>query len=249
MKPINLLPERYRPAVASGGGRGSSYLLLGALGVLLACVLAVVVTDNQTASARAESGRLASERVGAEASAQRLGDFERFQLVKQARLASVTELAHARVDWERLLRELARVLPAGVRLDSLQATAGGASAGAATPAPAPAAGAGAGASDGPTLTLGGCAPGHRGVADTLVRLRRLHRAKEVELSSSSRGGEEADSSDSRSGRSAGADEAESGCSGSDEVEWAATVALSPEPTPSDDAEDAAGVPPALGGGS
>lgn len=245
MKPINLLPERYRPAAASGGGRGSAYVLLGMLGVLLVCVLAVVLTDNETASARAESARLASERAGAEARAQRLGDFERFQLIKQARLASVSELAQARVDWERLLRELARVLPAGVRLNSLQATAGGAgAAGAATPAPAPVAGE-PGAGSGPTLTLGGCAPGYRGVAATLVRLRRLHRTDDVKLTSSSRGAQE----DDASSNSTSSEDDQQGCSGRGEAEWAATVTLMPEPTPSGDAEDAAGVPPSLGGGS
>ena len=242
MKPINLLPERYRPAAASGGGKGSAFVLLGVLAALLVCALAVVLTQNQTASARAESARLASERATADARSQRLGDFERFQAIKKARLASVTELAQARVDWERMLRELARVLPTGVRLSSLQASAVVADAAATTPAPAGA----PGESVGPTLTLGGCAPSHRDVAVTLVRLRRLHRAEDVKLSSSTRAERGAASGDS--GASSDAD-ASAGCSGGADVEWAAVVILLAEPTPADSTEDAAGVPDSLGGGS
>ena len=35
MKPVNLLPERHRPRTPTGGGKGSSYILLGALGAVL----------------------------------------------------------------------------------------------------------------------------------------------------------------------------------------------------------------------
>lgn len=248
MKPINLLPDRYRPAAASGGGQGSAYVLLAALGVLLLCVLAVALTQKQIGSARAESARLASERASDEARATRLGDFERFQLIKQTRLASVSELAQARVDWERLLRELARVLPAGVRLTSLQAAAGAATGGA---APVPAPGGTSAASAGPTLTLGGCAPGYQGVAATLVRLRRLHRAEDVRLASSSGAGQDDEASSGGSGGSSASSggEAAAGCSGRGQAEWGATVTLTPEPMPAGDAEDAAGVPASLGGGS
>ena len=237
MKPVNLLPERYRPAQASGRAGGSAYVVLGGLGVLLVCVLAVALTQRQIDSGRAESAGLRAETASAQARAADLGDFGSFAALKEQRLASVRRLATARVDWERVVRELAHVLPEGVRLRELQATAGAAVSDAAgAPAPAPAAGAAA-VPAGPTVTILGCAPSHEAVATVLVRLRELHRATEVQLTGSARG--------------KGEDEEGTGAGGGcrlGEADWGATVTLAPEPqVPA--REDAGDVPDDLGGGS
>ena len=46
MRPINLLPTRYRPARASGERPGIAYGAIGALAVLLLMVLLYVLTSN-----------------------------------------------------------------------------------------------------------------------------------------------------------------------------------------------------------
>ena len=241
MKPVNLLPERYRPAQASGRAGGSAYVVLGGLCVLLVCVLAVALTQGQIDSGRAESAGLRAETATAQARAAELGDFGSFAALKEQRLASVRRLATARVDWERVVRELAHVLPEGVRLRELQATVGADPAGAAggAPAPAPAAGAAAAAPVGPTITILGCAPSHEAVATVLVRLRELHRVTDVALTGSKRGADGDEAS--------GGSRAERGCAAR-EADWGATVTLAPEPqAPAE--EDAGAVPDDLGGGS
>lgn len=232
MKPVNLLPARYRPAVASGGGRGSAYVLLGALCVLLVSAVAYALTLNQVTQADNELARLRVETTDAEARAVALGDFGEFAQLKAARVASVRELADARFDWERLARELARVLPEDVWITELQASAESAEA-------APAAGAAAPGSAplGPTLSIGGCAPGQEAVASTLVRLRKLHRAQEVVLSESRRG--------TSSGSAGGGDEG--GC-GSRHT-WAAVVEFAPAAELAPDPRNERRVPARLGGGS
>ena len=244
MKAVNLLPARYRPAVASGGGRGSAYVVLGVLCVLLVSTVAYVLTLNQVTQTRGDLARLQAETTEAAARAAALGDFGRFAQLKAARVASVRRLADARFDWERLTRELARVLPEGVYITELQASAE-ATVAAAGPAPDPAA-SGEGPA-GPRLTLAGCAPGQRGVASTLVRLGKLHRAKEVVLSESRLGSAGGSADDDGAAGSSTAGGATERC-GSRHT-WAAVVefgsaadlALAAAPKPR--------VPAELGGGS
>ena len=235
MRPVNLLPERYRPAQASGRARGSAYVVLAGLAALLTCVLAVAVLQRQVDSRRAELARLQVETQAAQARATQLGDFGSFAALKEERLAAVRRLAGGRVDWERLMRELAHVLPDGVWLKDVQAD-GGAAPSAAEPAAAGGVSATA-APDGPTLSLEGCAPSQEAVAAALVRLRELDRARDVNLSRSARvEGEGSAPGDSGA--------ASTGCERG--YEWSAAVSLRP---PSQAAAGEGRVPARLGGGS
>jgi Tfp pilus assembly protein PilN len=183
MRPVNLLPQDRR--VNEGGNRpGIAYAVVGALGLLLVGVVLYVVCANGVASKQDELARLTAETQAAQQRVAQLGAFNDFAAIKQRRQSSITQLAQARIDWERLVRELSRVIPEDVFVTSLEAsstptaqTAAGA-AGAATSS-APQAG-------GPSLTLGGCAPTNSDIATFMVRLRKLHRAEEVSLESSQR---------------------------------------------------------------
>jgi Tfp pilus assembly protein PilN len=238
VRPVNLLPQRYRPAQASGSARGSAYAVLAGLALLLVCVVALAVTLRQISSDRAESAALKTETTAAEGRAAELGDFGALAAAKQARMGSVRQAASARLDWERLVRELAHVLPSGVWLSSVEASGAG-KAGASTAAtPATGAPTASGAT-GPSLELVGCAPDHRAVAATLVRLRRLHRAEDVRLAASGRTAADAAPTSAGSGVA--------GCGRGNE--WSASVRFSPEPASAAPAGDPDGVPPSLGGGS
>lgn len=176
MRPVNLLPASRR--IREGGSRpGSAYVALGVLGAMLLAVLVYVLTANGLTSKQDELAKVKAETTVAQQRAAALGDFGNFAQIKQTREASITQLAQSRIDWERLVRELSRVLPDKVFISSLEA--------AATKADQ------SGANTGPSLNLTGCAPSNPGVAELLVRLRKLHRASEVTLQSSARteGGE------------------------------------------------------------
>src|SRR3954470_5274186 len=181
MNAVNLLPEKHRPRKPTGGRAGSGYVLLGVLGAVLLGVVGYVFTLNsinesksKTTEARVEAARLSDQ-------ANSLGPYGDFAKIKAERVASVRDLASQRFDYERLVLELAHVLPSDVWLTSAAANStGGTDSPAApgSPAPAPA---------GPTLTLQGCARDQSQVAVTLVRLRELQGASDVTLDHSTRG--------------------------------------------------------------
>jgi Tfp pilus assembly protein PilN len=180
VRSVNLLPARYRPARASGERAGIGYIAIGVLAVLFLMVLLYVITNNgindakdKTAKAQAEQ-QVAAARIG---SLQAYGDFAS---VKIARENAVKGVAQSRFDYERLMREVALVLPHDSFLTAFSSAPAG---GATTPAAA-----GAATSTGPTVTLTGCAPSHRGVANVVVRLRQMHSVTDVDLKSSTKAG-------------------------------------------------------------
>lgn len=191
MRPVNLLPANLRPRERKATGNGG-YIVLGVLAALLVATALYVVTANQVTTRQAETQELKAETQAAQQRAGALAPFGAFQAVKAIRTASVTALAAGRLDWERMSRELARLLPAGVWLTELDATATGeaaSSSGGSSSASSSSSGSAAGGAAGqagPSLNLIGCAPSQEAVAETMVRLRRLHQAADVTLESSER---------------------------------------------------------------
>lgn len=246
MRPVNLLPSEYRRAGASGARKGSAYIVLGVLGTLLVGVLVYVLVANQVTSRKDETARATAEAQRAEARVNQLGDFGAFAAIKETRIASVRSLAGQRFDWERLLRELARVLPEDAWLTAIDAAvkpddAQGASA---PPAPggqaAPAAGAAPASS--PAAKLEGCAPRQPEVAKLMVRLRRLHGADNVDLTESVK----EESAGATSGGTSSSAGSAGGCQGG--YKFQITVAFAPEKV-AGNPERERPVPSALGGGS
>ena len=189
MKPVNLFPDELRPRQRSREGRGPAHVVLAVLDVLLVLAVAYATSLNQVNSRKTEIAQAKSDIERAKAETAASDAFGDFHSVKETRMASVKELAAGRFDWERLMRELALVLPDDTWL--LNATAStsdenkpGAASGA-NPPPAAAAPTGtAVAAQAPTLDLKGCALRQRDVAVLLVRLRKLYRAESVDLTES-----------------------------------------------------------------
>lgn len=182
MKAVNLIPNDQRRAQATGTRPGSAYMVIGVLVTLLAMVAGYVVTannatdnTNDAAAAKAEADRLEAE------VAQR-GSFTDFAQIKETRLASVGGVAAGRFDWERLMRELSRVMPSGSWLQSADASVTGEVTGAEA---APAAVPGTVVVPQPKANLVGCTPHQSDVARMMVRMRQLHRVSDVELNQSS----------------------------------------------------------------
>ena len=234
MKAVNLLPERARPRKATGSQQGSSYIVLGVLGALLAAVAMYVLTTNSINDSKTKIADARAETARANAEAASLGAYGDFAKVKKERVASVTSIASQRVDWERAVRELATVLPNGIWLTTVSATdgTGQSSAGAGSTAPQPPPG-GAG------VSLEGCALNQDTVAVALVRMREMQGATDVQLDHSTKG----DNADSSGGGSGGAGDCGS-THGSPNYSFAATVTFGPGA----DNGDGANVPNRLGGG-
>jgi hypothetical protein len=110
--------------------------------------------------------------------------FTNFSSIKDQRLAAVVAAAQTRFDWERLMREVSRVMPAGSWLQSTDASVTGATADAANPAAAQPADPNVPVT--PTATFVGCTPKQSEVAKILVRMRAMHRVTNVNLDESVR---------------------------------------------------------------
>src|SRR4051795_4097711 len=172
MKAVNLLPEKHRPRKPSGGGGKSGYVALGVLGALLVGVLVYVLTLNSINDSKTKITEATAEAARLNEQANSLGPYGDFAKIKAERVASVKQLAQGRFDYERMVRELAHVLPNDVWLVDATASSAGdpnATPGSPTATP-PATGAAAGPGVGPSLTLKGCARDQSQVAVTLVRL-------------------------------------------------------------------------------
>ena len=238
MRPVNLLPASERALRPASTSKHASYIVLGVLGGLLLVVLTVVVTQNQINSRTSQIAEVKRETEQAQARAAALGSFGQFASIKETRVASVTQLAKARFDWERLMRELALVLPEDTWITSASASATGAPEGGAAAASPTGT---TSVSTTPTVNLVGCAPSQTVVAEVMVRLRNLHRAQDVQLTESARPDLEA-----------GAVAAEPTGTGSecgDRYQFNTTVTFAPATDVAADDEQGDDVPASLGGGS
>jgi Tfp pilus assembly protein PilN len=229
MKPVNLVPQdqrRRRPSEGSGKG---AHALLGLLAVVLAMAAVFVLTANSVTEreSQAEEARLEADQL--EAKAANKGSFTDFAAIAQTRAASVAAVASTRFDWERLMRELSRVMPEGSWLTSASASVTGATGATSTPTAPAAPGTGA-----PSANLVGCTPKHSDVARTMVRLRQLHRVTDVTLTQSSRGDDAAAAALDSCGRNTGFD---------------LTLTFSPTSPVAEAPRGETRVPASLGGGS
>jgi len=172
VKPVNLLPPRYRRARATGERPGLAYAALGILAVVFLMVLGVVLSNNQINDAKDKTAKAQAETAAAQAKAGQLQGYGNFAALKTSREAAVATVANSRFDYERLMREMALVLPHDTYLTTFSAATGGASP--------------TGTASGPSVTLAGCAPTYKGVATAIVRLRKMHNVTDVSLTSSTK---------------------------------------------------------------
>ncbi|HEU5062659.1 MAG TPA: hypothetical protein VFT79_05830 [Solirubrobacterales bacterium] len=183
MRPVNLIPlEERRGEQAPLRSGPLAYVLLGALVALLVGVAALVVAGNQVSERESEVAQLEVEDARALAKAESLTAYIQFRDMSEQRVTTVASLADGRFDWERVMRELALVLPSDVSLVSLNASAaageGGESSG----------GGLSGGILGPSLELSGCAEGQEGVAGFVTALKDIDGVTRVGVGSSELGG-------------------------------------------------------------
>jgi Tfp pilus assembly protein PilN len=246
VKPVNLLPAKHRPRTPTGGQQGSAYVVVGILGTILVMVVFYVLTVNGVNNKKDQVARANAEAAQSEARASSLSAYGDFSKVKAQRVASVKQLADGRIDWERLTRGLARVLPDGVWLTTASASASGppSAAGGGASTTAPTTPGGATITTGPQVELTGCAASHGVIAVTLVRLHELSGAQDVQLNEITRP-EQVASSAATTGSTGSTSSSDCGqIKGSNASKWDATVTFAPNAgtTPT-------GVPNSLGGGA
>jgi Tfp pilus assembly protein PilN len=173
MRPVNLIPAEERRGKHAPPRTGPlAYILVGALVAMLAGVTALVIVNNQISESEEELARVEREDAVAIAKASRLAAYTEFRDLSERRVSTVASLADSRFDWERVMQELALVLPNDVWLVSLTATAapgvtidGGGSSGNAAAMRA--------STPGPALEVIGCALGQEAVAGFVTSLQDI----------------------------------------------------------------------------
>jgi Tfp pilus assembly protein PilN len=184
MRPVNLIPPDLRRGDHAPLRTGPvAYIVLGALALVLLGVTVLVLTGNEISDRKAQVATLQREDAAASARAERLAAYTQFQALTEQRIATVTSLADSRFDWERVMRELALILPDDVWLVSFNASAGPSGG-----AEGEGGGGNLGSSvQGPSLELSGCAAGQDGVAGFVTALRDIDGVTRVGLESSAVG--------------------------------------------------------------
>ena len=187
MRPVNLIPSEQRRGETRPLRTGPlPYILLGALVLAVAGVAALVLTGNEISERRDEIATLKREDAIAQARAQRLSAYTEFKAMSEARVQTVASLANSRFDWERVMRELALILPHDVWLTELAATATASTSleGGSTGDQL------RGAAAGPALAMAGCARGQEGVARFVAALKEIDGVTRVGVESSELGSKE-----------------------------------------------------------
>jgi Tfp pilus assembly protein PilN len=182
MRPVNLIPPEDRRGDRAQVRTGVlPYVVVGALVAVLAGVALLVTTSNTISDRKAEVVSLEAQRTEAQARADALAPYADLAALAVERTTTVTSLAQSRFDWDRVLRELALVIPDDVWLTELTGTV----------APDVQLSSGAevqlrqGAS-GPALSIIGCAAGHESVAAFLQALRDIDGVTRVAIESDAR---------------------------------------------------------------
>jgi Tfp pilus assembly protein PilN len=184
MRPVNLIPPDQRTGDSAPLRTGNLiYVLVGGLALLLLGIVAVALTGKQIDDREAQKVSLQQELTQASAEAQSVQAFTTFRAVQENRAATVASLAQSRFDWDRVLNELARVLPSDISLSSLTGTVS-------PDVQLQDAGGGGSGTDlrsdvsGPALHIQGCAPSQDAVAGFVASLEDIDGVTRVGVSSS-----------------------------------------------------------------
>lgn len=123
MRAVNLIPPEQRRGERAPLRTGpASYVVVGALAAILAVVTVLVLTNNQIAEHESRKAELEAQKAATEQEVRDLAPYAEFASLQEARKETISSLAQSRFDWERVLRELAIVLPDDVWLTELAGT-------------------------------------------------------------------------------------------------------------------------------
>lgn len=245
MKSVNLIPpDARRGDVGKMRTGGVPYLILGGLALLLLGVIAVAFTSKQISDKEAEVARLNQDLQSKTAKAESLSAFTEFGAVEEQRAGTVASLAQSRFDWERVLNELALVIPSDVWLVEVAGTV--------SPAITTDEGPDIQQRDavaGPALEIVGCGPGQDSVARFVSDLEDIDGVTRVGVASSERPDEQEGNSGGGATVSSDSDTSEGECRTRDFIaQFEIVVAFDAVPTPAS-ASVTPGIPAPLVEGS
>jgi Tfp pilus assembly protein PilN len=187
VRAVNLIPPDMHGAVKAPADQGPRRESTGGagpfvvLGVLAACVAGAagyVLTDNTIKQRQSDLASVTARQQAISAKANELRPFADFATKANAQVATVTDLAGSRFNWDQVLIDVSRAIPADVTLKTLSGNVstdtGGSGASSSLRSSVSA----------PAVTLDGCAPGQTQVAQLMARLRDVDGVTRVSLGKS-----------------------------------------------------------------
>jgi Tfp pilus assembly protein PilN len=212
VRAVNLLPPDFAGAPKATGDQGARPEVTGGagpfvvLGVLAACVAGAagyVLTNNTIEQRKADVNALQAQKKVVDSQTAQLRPFADFGTIANQRVATVRDLATSRFDWEQVLRDLSRAIPADVSLKDISGDLSQSTGGAGGSSSV------RGAIAAPAITLHGCAPGQTQVARLMARLHSVDGVTRVSLTKSDNavataGGDQASELAARNQRPCGA---------------------------------------------
>jgi Tfp pilus assembly protein PilN len=192
MRPVNLIPPEDRRGDSAPSRTGVlSYAIVGFLVVAVAVVAWSALLGGKIDDKKAEIASLEAEVSQSQARADALAPYVSLAQVREARSTTIDSLAKSRFDWERVLRELARVTPDTISLTGVTGTV----------SPAVAVDSGATVTlrsqiPGPALEVVGCATSQRKLAEYISSLHDIDGVTRVAASTGVRGSKEDDGASS-----------------------------------------------------
>jgi Tfp pilus assembly protein PilN len=155
------------------------------LAIAVIAVGMLVVNSNRVNDRKSKVAALEQDQASAKAAADALRPYGNFAQLQKARVDTINSLVNSAFNWERVFRQLSRVIPSDAWLVSLTATV--------SPGVEVASSSGGGGGSGareqtqaPAVEMTGCTYSHRAVARLMTSLRNLDNVTEVVLDSSER---------------------------------------------------------------
>jgi Tfp pilus assembly protein PilN len=190
MRPVNLIPPEERRGTSAQSRTGAlPYVLVGLLVIALGAVTLIVTTNNKISDRRAQVATLEGQVAAAKAEADRLADYANFASLQESRYQTVSTLARSRFNWERVMRELAIVIPSDVWLTEATAKVSPAAdiaSGSSSNSSSSGGGDLSGGITGPSIELQGCAANHDAVARFAASLEDIDGVTRVGVAKSER---------------------------------------------------------------
>jgi Tfp pilus assembly protein PilN len=122
VRPVNLIPPEARGERAPTRRGPLAYVVVGAMAVALIAVYLLVSTSNKIDERKAEIAALEQREQVASAQYEALRPYVEFATLAETRVSTVSQLATSRFDWDRVLNELALVIPGDIWLTGLTGT-------------------------------------------------------------------------------------------------------------------------------
>lgn len=123
MRPINLIPKDLRRGDAAPSRTGATgWVIVGALALAVVAAVMLVTTSNTLSERENEVAALRHAEQVAQREAAEYAPYTAFQQTVSARRQTIAGLAGSRFDWERVMRELALIIPEDIVIGTLTAT-------------------------------------------------------------------------------------------------------------------------------